>query len=76
MMLNLQEAANVLGMPPDQLHLITWGKSGPPSNGSYWFPMFDADELERWKQQNAPYVPLPEGRKRGTKAVYRHRQSR
>jgi hypothetical protein len=76
MMLNLEEAAKFVGMPPERLHATVWGKLGPKTNGSYWSPMFDADELRRWKQDNVPYVPIPEGRKIGTKAIYRHRQSR
>jgi hypothetical protein len=72
-LLSLAEAAKELGIPPDRLHAMAWAKLGPPSNGSYWFPMFDADALSEWKRQNATGRDIPQGRTIGTKAVYRHR---
>jgi len=73
MSLSLKEAADYLGMTPDQLHALAWGKFGPPSDGSYWFPTFDADALSEWKKANATGRDIPAGRSLGTKAIYRHR---
>ena len=72
-LLSLAEAAKELGMTPDALHAMAWAKLGPPSNGSYWFPEFDADTLREWKRQHATGRDIPKGRTVGTKAVYRHR---
>lgn len=71
--LSLQEAARFIGMQPDTLHAMAWAKLGPPSNGSYWFPTFDAEALSEWKKQHATGRDIPAGRSLGTKAIYRHR---
>lgn len=71
--LNLEAAARFVGIPPDRLHAMAWAKIGPPSNGSYWFPTFDAEALSEWKASNATGRDIPKGREIGTKAVYRHR---
>lgn len=73
--INLQSAAEYLGMTPDSLHAMAWAKIGPPSNGSYWFPTFERSELERWKKQHATGRDILPGRSIGTKAIYRARQT-
>lgn len=75
MRLSLPEAAAFLGMTTDALHIMSWAKQGPPSaNGAYWEPQFEKTELEVWKRDNAPRLPLREPRRLGVKAVYRHRR--
>lgn len=72
--LSLDAAAKFIGIPPDRLHAMSWAKSGPPSNGSYWFPTFDAEALSEWKREHATGSAIPPGKTIGSKAVYRHRQ--
>lgn len=72
--LSLEAAAKFIGIPPDRLHAMAWAKIGPPSNGSYWFPTFDAEALSEWKKHNATGTPIAPGKSLGTKAIYRSRQ--
>lgn len=50
--LDLEHAAQHIGVPAGQLERWTWHKVGPTSNGSLWRPRYSKAELDRWLQSD------------------------
>jgi hypothetical protein len=57
MILTPEQASEIIGVPAVQLQRWAYLGQGPHNSGTKHKPMFDEDELQRWRESRRPRGP-------------------